>query len=178
MRDRLAAVCLAAALVSHAPASADILSTRFQRGETMDLTKVETIDWCVYRITDVAARSFGLGECSKGGAGIAAALSGPADHKDGIPGLPTRQELAAREAAKLGEIDFLKAATDFADCMLKYGRDRGYLQGGDDLSRKPPAEARDLSKADSPTPHAREIIRLLQWHRHTGDAAEQQGALQ
>jgi len=25
---------------------------------------------------------------------------------------------------KLGKIDFLKAATDFADCMIKYGRDR------------------------------------------------------
>ncbi|MDP6547044.1 MAG: hypothetical protein QGH60_23970 [Phycisphaerae bacterium] len=27
-------------------------------------------------------------------------------------------------ADKLGKIDFLKAATDFADCMIKYGRDR------------------------------------------------------
>ena len=49
--------------------------------------------------------------------------------------------------------------------------DSGYLQGGYDLSKRPPAEAKDLSKANSPTPHAREIIRMLEWHRRTCDAA-------
>ena len=49
--------------------------------------------------------------------------------------------------------------------------DSGYLMGGYDLSKKPPAEVKDLSQTDSPAPHGREIIRLLEWHRRTGDAA-------
>lgn len=56
--------------------------------------------------------------------GFAAALSGPVDHQSGVPRIPTRQELAAKEALKLGPIDYLKAATDFADCMIEHGRDR------------------------------------------------------
>jgi hypothetical protein len=56
--------------------------------------------------------------------GFAAALSGTVDYPGGVPCLRTRQELAEREAAKLGKIDFLKAAVDFAECMLKWGRDR------------------------------------------------------
>jgi hypothetical protein len=56
--------------------------------------------------------------------GIAAALSEARDYESGVPRLPTRQELAARQAAELGKIDYLRLATDFADCMLKYGRDR------------------------------------------------------
>ncbi|MHC4247755.1 MAG: hypothetical protein ACYS9X_01375 [Planctomycetota bacterium] len=56
--------------------------------------------------------------------GFAAALSGPVDYLRAVPGLPTRQELAARDAARLGEVDFLEAAVGFAECMLRYGRDR------------------------------------------------------
>jgi hypothetical protein len=56
--------------------------------------------------------------------GFAAALSGPVDFKEGLPRLPSRQDIAAKKAASLGKIDFLKAARDFADCMIKYGRDR------------------------------------------------------
>ena len=49
--------------------------------------------------------------------------------------------------------------------------DSGYLRGAYDPDQKPDAKVQDLSKADSPGPHAREIIRLLQWHRHARDAA-------
>ena len=254
--DRILLALLAVLALCVGRARADIVSAAYHPGETMDLTRVGAVDWCVYRITDVDAKSFGLGDCKKGGAGIArtigvrgrvtkveitkftgvgwawtdgatlashshrqgdddgmgvrawlakdaallftfapapdggprqahlivrcdgrinivarqgdaqrsvaaikgkrlgiavvryegdepltialvnpdrrdqvvrgiaAALSGPVDHKGGIPRLPTRQELAARQAEKLGKVDFLKAATDFADCMLTFGRDR------------------------------------------------------
>lgn len=55
---------------------------------------------------------------------MAAALSDPVDHQAGVRCVPTLQELAAANAQALGEMDYLKAATDFADCMLAYGRDR------------------------------------------------------
>ena len=56
--------------------------------------------------------------------GFAAALSGPADYNSGVPRLPTLQELADTKARELGEVDFLKAAVAFADCMIAHGRDR------------------------------------------------------
>ncbi len=56
--------------------------------------------------------------------GIAAALGSPEAFADGPPGLPTRQELAARKAEALGEIHHLARAAAFADCMIRHGRDR------------------------------------------------------
>ncbi len=56
--------------------------------------------------------------------GFAAALSGPVDFEGAPPGVPTRQEIALRRAAGLGPVDFLGRATDFADCMIRFGRDR------------------------------------------------------
>ena len=118
MMQRLAivAACFAtawAALVCADPAPADMVSTSYRPAETMDLTTVGTVDWCVYRIEDAAAPTFVAADSRKGGAGIA-----------GVPRIPTRQELAANEAQRLGNLGFLKVAVDFADCMLRYGRDR------------------------------------------------------
>ena len=42
----------------------------------------------------------------------------------GVPRIPARHEPAAKRTRELGEVDFLKAAVDFADCMLACGRDR------------------------------------------------------
>jgi len=49
--------------------------------------------------------------------------------------------------------------------------DRAYIQGGRDATAKPAASVRDLSKADTPAPHAREIIRLLIAYKRHKDAA-------
>lgn len=49
---------------------------------------------------------------------------GTVDYRAGVPRIPTRQELAANDAQRLGNLDFLKVAVDFAQCMLRYGRDR------------------------------------------------------
>ena len=77
--------------------------------------------------------------------GFATALSGPVDYRSGVPRIPTVQELATG--------------------------DRDYLQGKADASKRPPATIRDLSKADTPAPHGREICRLLQWYKASGDEA-------
>jgi hypothetical protein len=60
--------------------------------------------------------------------------------------------------------------------------DREYLQGARDMKTRPEPAVADLSKADVPTPHAREILRRLQWHRRYKDprylaAAAQQARL-
>jgi len=90
----------------------------------------------------------------------------------------------ARLADKLAELarvilgeEKLKQAEKSIEMYLAT-RDSGYLHGGYDPAHKPAARVRDLSKANTPTPHAREIIRLLQWHKHTGDAAYLTAAVQ
>jgi hypothetical protein len=49
--------------------------------------------------------------------------------------------------------------------------DKGYLDGAEPSEARPPATVADLSKADTPDPHAKEILRRLLWHRRYGDAA-------
>ena len=56
--------------------------------------------------------------------GFAVALSDARDFPDKPGAIPTLQNLAMRKAEKLEDVDYLKVATKFADCMLKYGRDR------------------------------------------------------
>jgi len=113
-------------------AGAGIVDASYQQAETMDLTSVGAIDWCVYRVEDVRKRTFAAADWKKAGSGIA--------RKIGVRGRINKVEdtqwtgvgwgwtdgtkLAAKEAGKLGEIDYLKAATDFADCMIAHGRDR------------------------------------------------------
>jgi len=56
--------------------------------------------------------------------GFAVALSDARDFSDEPTAIPTLQNRAMRKAEKLQGVDYLKIATKFADCMLKYGRDR------------------------------------------------------
>ena len=76
------------------------------------------------------------------------------------------EELAVRH---LGREGFALAAEKMK--MYLATGDRGYLQGGRPAADKPPAAVKDLSKADTPDAHGREIIRLIQWCRKYKDPA-------
>ena len=69
----------------------------------------------------------------------------------------------------------LKRAVRNMEMFIATG-DRAYLQGGRDMTAKPPATVRDLSQADTPDPHGQEIIRLLIAYRRYKDAAYLQAA--
>ena len=114
------ALCISVVLgaLGAARANADIRQVRFLPAETMDLTAVGTIDWCVYRVTDAPKPTFAAADFMKGGEGVGRKIA-----VRGTIHIPTRQERAARQAAELRKIDYLKLATDFADCMLEHGRD-------------------------------------------------------
>ena len=68
-------------------------------------------------------------------------------------------------AAKLAELARLHLGEDGLKRALRSGG------AGTGSSKPPPATERDLSKADAPTPHAREIIRLLDCYRQYKDPA-------
>jgi hypothetical protein len=165
MSERMVAAALPAAVAAclglPAPTAAEIISVSYQQAETMDLTRVGSVDWCVYRVADVAGPSLTAADFKKGGSGIARKIAvrgrvqkvedtqwtgvgwgwtdgtklashshrqGDQDHM-GIrawidAGGAMVFEFAAQQAAKLGEIDYLKAAVDFAECMIRHGRDR------------------------------------------------------
>ena len=93
-------------------------------------------------------------------------------------GLAAKFEELAR--LHLGE-EKLKQALENAETSLATG-DRDLLQGGRDARPTPLAAIEDLSKADTPQPHARAILRRLQWYRTYRDkayleAAERQARL-
>ncbi|NQT89553.1 hypothetical protein HQ560_22480, partial [bacterium] len=83
---------------------------------------------------------------------------------------------AAEMAARMADADPAIAAKFETLARLLLGEERPKQ------TEKPAAEVRDLSGADSPEPHAREIVRLLEYHKQYKDdaylkAAEQQARL-
>jgi len=87
------------------------------------------------------------------------------------------QELARLH---LGEDGLKEALTNVT--MYAATGDRDDLQGRRDAREKPLPNVQDLSKADTPQPHARAILSRLQWHRQYKDeayltAAERQARL-
>jgi hypothetical protein len=58
------------ALAFSLPAHGEVLEVRYFGGETMDLTRVGTIDWCVFRPDDPSKPTYSAADWKDGGAGI------------------------------------------------------------------------------------------------------------
>ena len=61
---------IVALLAAALPLRAEIIQTAYLQTETMDLTAVGTIDWCVYRVDDTNKPTFPAADWKKSGVGI------------------------------------------------------------------------------------------------------------
>jgi len=97
-----------------------IIAVQGDAEKTVDVNGGKTLGTAIVRYSGSAPLTIELRSTGKKGVvrGFAAALGEPS-YK-----VATLHDAAVRQADKLGKIDFLKAATDFADCMIEYGRDR------------------------------------------------------